>query len=444
MKKYKLTEESMIHKGYTLWRIEHIATGAKGGWIESEKNLSQLGNCMILDNAKVYGDATISDHAIICNEAEIYEQASVYGHAMVSEQASVYGNAKVYEKASIKSNTQVYGTAHVKQETATTTDERQSNDPSTWNEINSLVSLKLITQHVQAYESQTLYANGRHQIQVQVLLEALDIQGNYISIPSHEIFKNIQWEDENHTPLNDIFLFSDIPGKYVSSLAVENEITEPKISSCLFYLSTTQVLGKIKLHACCLMHHKKVSLDKRKEDTTAASTNHQHIVSNSLPIHLVEARTFQQKDITVETIEKIRPDSYNSILKSYYVNFSSNTDSISESTDIQDEYWFNYRQKGNYKACSTTTDNSVRINYWARFTTTFHITDNWEITITDKNHERSGACFWVYRVWHGALWANHIWLKPMVFNLYDQYGNHVTIKVNVLKDAVLEFIVVSP
>ncbi|QQU04103.1 hypothetical protein [Myroides odoratus] len=444
MKKYKLTEESMIHKGYTLWRIEYIATGAKGGWVESEKNLSQLGDCMILDNAKVYGDATISDHAIICNEAEIYEQASVYGHAIVSEQASIHGNAQVNEKVSIKKNTQVSGTAHVKQETIVATDKHLSDDQFTWNEINSLVSLKLITQHVQASESQTLYANGRHQIQVQVLLEALDIQGNYISIPSHEIFKNIQWEDENHTPLNDIFLFSDIPGKYVSSLAVENEneITERKISNCLFYLSTTQVLGKIKLHARCLMHHKTVPLDERTEDTH--TSNHLNIVSNSLPIHLVEARTFQQKDITVETIEKIRPDSYNSILKSYYVNFSSNTDSISESTDIQDEYWFNYRQKGNYKACSTTTDNSVRINYWARFTTTFHITDKWKITITEKKHERSGACFWVYRVWHGALWANHIWRKPMVFNLYDQYGNHVTIKVNVLEDAVLEFIVVSP
>lgn len=81
MKKYKLTEESMLHKGYTLWCIENIVTGEKGGWIENEKNLSQSGDCMILENAKVY------------------------------------------EKAVIKNNAQVYGTARVKQEIIVATDE---------------------------------------------------------------------------------------------------------------------------------------------------------------------------------------------------------------------------------------------------------------------------------------------------------------------------------
>ncbi len=443
MKKYKLTEESMIHKGYTLWRIEYIATGAKGGWVESEKNLSQLGDCLILDNAKVYGDATISDHAIICNEAEIYEQASVYGHAMVSEQASVYGNAQVYEKASIKNNTQVSGNIHVKQETIVAIDKHLSDNPSTWNEINSLVSLKLITTRIPASESLPLYANGRHQIQVQVLLEALDIQGNYISIPSHEIFKNIQWEDENHTPLNDIFLFSDIPGKYVSSLAVENEneITERKISNCLFYLSTTQVLGKIKLHARCLMHHKTVPLDERTEDTH--TSNHLNIVSNSLPIDLVEARTFQQKDITIEIIEKKRPDSYNSILISHYIQFSAETGSWAYDSNIQPDINFFYRQQGNYKAFATSTDSYARIDYWARFTTTFYITKNWEITVTEKNHERGGVCIWIYRVWHGALWASYLWDEPIDFSMFDQYGNEVKLRVTVRFDALLMVKVLS-
>ena len=62
MKKYKLTDETMHIYGRTLYRIEavkefaDVKKGDKGGWIESENNLSQDGNCWIYDNAKVYDD----------------------------------------------------------------------------------------------------------------------------------------------------------------------------------------------------------------------------------------------------------------------------------------------------------------------------------------------------------------------------------------------------
>lgn len=50
MMKYKLTEETLEFNGRTLYRIEalknfgFVRTGDKGGWIESENNLSQAGN----------------------------------------------------------------------------------------------------------------------------------------------------------------------------------------------------------------------------------------------------------------------------------------------------------------------------------------------------------------------------------------------------------------
>lgn len=60
MKKYKLTNETIVHFGFTLYRIEalmdfsDVKAGDKGGFVQSENNLSQLCNAWVYGNAKVY------------------------------------------------------------------------------------------------------------------------------------------------------------------------------------------------------------------------------------------------------------------------------------------------------------------------------------------------------------------------------------------------------
>lgn len=123
--KYRLTDETMQWEGHTLHRIEalkdfmNLKAGDKGGWIESEENLSQDDNCwvyneakvfddaLVLQNAKVYGNATMFDLSQVCDDAKIYKNAKVYGSAIVCGSAEVYGNSRVY------SNTEVYGHASV-------------------------------------------------------------------------------------------------------------------------------------------------------------------------------------------------------------------------------------------------------------------------------------------------------------------------------------------
>lgn len=62
-KKYRLTAETMRFDGVMLHRIKalkdfgNVEAGELGGWVESEKNLSQEGNCWIAINAKAYANA---------------------------------------------------------------------------------------------------------------------------------------------------------------------------------------------------------------------------------------------------------------------------------------------------------------------------------------------------------------------------------------------------
>ena len=67
-KKYKLTDEAIQHYGKTLYRIEalidfgDVDKGDKGGFVESEENLSHDGNCWVCGNANVCGDAKVTNN----------------------------------------------------------------------------------------------------------------------------------------------------------------------------------------------------------------------------------------------------------------------------------------------------------------------------------------------------------------------------------------------
>lgn len=69
-KKYRLLENDTITVGNrTLYRIEalrdfaDVEKGDKGGYVESEDNLSHDGNCLVYGNARVYGDARVYGNA---------------------------------------------------------------------------------------------------------------------------------------------------------------------------------------------------------------------------------------------------------------------------------------------------------------------------------------------------------------------------------------------
>ena len=111
--KYKLTEESINYCGRTLYRIEAlkdfgiVKKGDKGGYVQSDENLSQEEDCWISDNAKVF------DSAVVYNNAKVFDNAYVYGDAYVYGNALVSGDAKVYDYAKVSDNAQVYGNAFV-------------------------------------------------------------------------------------------------------------------------------------------------------------------------------------------------------------------------------------------------------------------------------------------------------------------------------------------
>lgn len=142
-RKYVLTDETkkvenrILHRIKAVKDFDYVHVGDLGGWVESEDNLSQFGNCwvyddaMVLDEAKVFDDAKIrdkaaiygwaivcgkamvSDHANVCDHAIITNEAIVSDNAMVRDRAKVSENAFIHEMAWIRDNAWVYDNADV-------------------------------------------------------------------------------------------------------------------------------------------------------------------------------------------------------------------------------------------------------------------------------------------------------------------------------------------
>ena len=119
-KKYELTDTSIrLDDKTTLYRIRalknfnNVEKGTIGGFVESEDNLSQEGDCWVYDNAKVYGNAKVSNDARVEDESCVFGNAGVFGDAVISNMAKVYENAKVYKSAWIQDASKVHGDAEI-------------------------------------------------------------------------------------------------------------------------------------------------------------------------------------------------------------------------------------------------------------------------------------------------------------------------------------------
>lgn len=117
-KKYELTDDtikyfdSVLHRIRLLRPIGHHKVGELGGYIESEKNLSHEGDCMVYDQAMVYGNARVCDNAKVREYAEVSDDAMVYGYAYVHGNSQISSNARVYGHAHIHGGATVKGKVH--------------------------------------------------------------------------------------------------------------------------------------------------------------------------------------------------------------------------------------------------------------------------------------------------------------------------------------------
>ena len=113
-KKYEiLKDQSITLNGHTLYRIKLLkgisgmSPGVIGGFIESEANLSQEGNCWVAEEAAVYG------HSIVIENAWVGESAIIQGHSIIRGNCLIVGSSIIIN-SEIKGDSVVRGEAVIK------------------------------------------------------------------------------------------------------------------------------------------------------------------------------------------------------------------------------------------------------------------------------------------------------------------------------------------
>lgn len=102
MKKYELQPTDLttlndkpLFQVVALRDFGSVLKGDKGGYVESEANLSHDGDCWVSGSARVHGNAQVSGDARVFGSAWVCGDARVCGDAWVSGSAWVSGDAWV-------------------------------------------------------------------------------------------------------------------------------------------------------------------------------------------------------------------------------------------------------------------------------------------------------------------------------------------------------------
>ena len=108
--KYELipSDREGFYRVKALRDFNDVKKGDIGGYVEGEKNLSQLDDCWIYDDAKVYDNAVVIGKAIVCDNAKVWGNAIVRDNARVLVNARVLCNAVIQDNAAVRGEVRIF------------------------------------------------------------------------------------------------------------------------------------------------------------------------------------------------------------------------------------------------------------------------------------------------------------------------------------------------
>lgn len=130
-RKFELTDISTVVEQRTVHRIRalrdfsNVKKGDIGGYVESENNLSQKGNCWIYDDAIAMNDSLVQDNAImrfhsiikdfviLKDNAEMRNRSSANGSCYIRDFAKLCGSAKIMVNVDVSGNSRVSDWAEI-------------------------------------------------------------------------------------------------------------------------------------------------------------------------------------------------------------------------------------------------------------------------------------------------------------------------------------------
>lgn len=124
MGKYMLSEDTKkiivgddkitLHRIIATSNFADVTIGDKGGWVASERNLSQAGLSWIYDDSTVFSDAVVSGDAVVQLDSVISGQASITDRTIISRNSKVSGSVAISGDSYLTDDAVVTGSLVIK------------------------------------------------------------------------------------------------------------------------------------------------------------------------------------------------------------------------------------------------------------------------------------------------------------------------------------------
>lgn len=130
---FKLVYDRELHPIEAMEDCGEIRKGDRGGWIESESNLSQDGKCWIFPDSCVYDSARVTEDAWVKGESYVYDYAKISGKSVVMTSdvsyhstienavvidSDISGHAKIFggviRNSDISDHVEIVGTCNIR------------------------------------------------------------------------------------------------------------------------------------------------------------------------------------------------------------------------------------------------------------------------------------------------------------------------------------------
>jgi carbonic anhydrase/acetyltransferase-like protein (isoleucine patch superfamily) len=125
-KKYKILKDNFIktYEGKKLYRIQAlkdiirknqtvVKKGSIGGFVESEKNLSQKGSCWLYNDTSVEGNAKVLEDAKVKGTSAVLDNSIVKGSAIIRGHVQIKDDAQILDNSFIEGNVEIQNKAVV-------------------------------------------------------------------------------------------------------------------------------------------------------------------------------------------------------------------------------------------------------------------------------------------------------------------------------------------
>lgn len=113
-KKYELTDITIEFEGRKLYRIIalkdffDVKKGDIGGYVQSEDNLSQEGDCWVYDQAKCMDNARMFDNSKIYDSSKMFDNSEMHDNSKMHDHSKMFDDSEMHDYSEMLDRSVLY------------------------------------------------------------------------------------------------------------------------------------------------------------------------------------------------------------------------------------------------------------------------------------------------------------------------------------------------